>query len=108
MHGNLEWESGESSLLLFTSYQCQTNRCVLLIAVLVISMGDCSLFTRMGLFRVLFWNPFSWAALVFKRWANFIFHTASVHPAVMGTWCTDPRLDQQLQAVMAPTSPAER
>ena len=26
--------------------------------------------------------------------ANFVFHTASVHPAVMGAWCTDPRLDQ--------------
>ena len=23
-----------------------------------------------------------------------IFHTASVHPAIMGTWCTGPRLDQ--------------
>ena len=47
---------------------------------------------------------------VLKCQANFAFHTASVHPAVMGrpTWCTDPRLDQQLQAALAPTLPGER
>ena len=26
--------------------------------------------------------------------ANFVFHTAFVNPAVIGTWCTDPSLDQ--------------
>ena len=36
---------------------------------------------------------------------NFIFHMASVHPAVMGTWCTDPRLDQQFPSTLAPTHP---
>ena len=25
--------------------------------------------------------------------ANFTFHTTLVHQAVMGTWCTDPRLN---------------
>ena len=29
-------------------------------------------------------------------WANFVFHTALVHPAIMVTWCTGSRLDQYL------------
>ena len=34
------------------------------------------------------------AGHVYKCRANFVFHTALVHPAVMGTWFTEPRLDQ--------------
>ena len=39
---------------------------------------------------------------------KLVFHTASVHSAIMGTWCTGPRLDQQLQVALAPTLPGER
>ena len=38
-----------------------------------------------------------------KPWANWI-HIASGHTAVMGTWCTDLRLDWQLQLHFVPTS----
>ena len=31
-----------------------------------------------------------------------VFYTASVHPAKMGTRCTGPRLDQELQAAVRP------
>ena len=34
-------------------------------------------------------SPKCWSC-VEVCWANFVFHTASVHPAIMGTWCTDP------------------
>ena len=39
------------------------------------------------------WGSISSAAHVYK-WVKFVFHTVFVHPAVMGTWCTDPGLDQ--------------
>ena len=39
---------------------------------------------------------------VYKCQAN-LFQTALVHPAVMGTWYADPRLDQLLQAALVPT-----
>ena len=34
------------------------------------------------------------AGHVWKCRAKFVLLTASVHPSIMGTWCTDPRLDQ--------------
>lgn len=40
------------------------------------------------------------AGHVWNYWAYFAFHTASGHLAVIGTWCTDPWLDQQLQAAI--------
>ena len=33
-----------------------------------------------------------------------LFHTALLYPAVMGIWCTDPRLNQYLQAAVRPTA----
>ena len=35
-----------------------------------------------------------------KCWPNFAFHTASVHPAVMATWCTDPRLGSKAGSIV--------
>ena len=48
-----------------------------------------------------------WSSIPTAGQGNFVFHTASVHPAIMGTWCTDVRLDQQLQTALAPTLPGE-
>ena len=39
---------------------------------------------------------------VYKCRAYIVFHTDSVHLAIIGTWCTDSRLDQLLQAAVRP------
>ena len=42
------------------------------------------------------------AGHAYKCRANFVVNSTFVHPVVMGTWWTDPRLDQQLQVAVRP------
>ena len=38
----------------------------------------------------------------YKCQVNLAFHIASGYQAILGTWCIDPRLDQQLQVARCP------
>ena len=46
------------------------------------------------------WDLVPYVGHVVKCLAAFQFRAASGHPAVMGTWSTNPKLDQYLQAAV--------